>query len=137
MNKLIFFRSLALLNFLGLVTLFVVYKNGSLGNLDFHQAGDYFLSPNGGVGATSSPDTTNVKLDSILYNRFIFSKPPADLDNLFPKGITMNQHPDSVIVNGQSIKVKELTYMSSSKAGPIIKSRPLKTSQEKNNKKRK
>lgn len=136
MRKLKLFKGFALINFIGLVTLFLLYRNGSLDNLIIHQPINYFLSPNGGVEARNINDTTKVEFDSLNHPKITSSRPPAIIDKLVPEEITMNPNQDSASIKEKDDHGRLNRVMSSSKSGVIIEAKKFTISEKKKNRKR-
>lgn len=134
MLKIQLLKGLAILNFIALFILFLLYRNGSLDGLVSHRSDNYFQSPNGGAEAGIKFDTTKFELDSILRNTA--SKPPAPLNSLFPDGIRLNPDLDSTYISKQKPKVRSYDMMSGSKSGIIFQPKTTAPSQEKKRKKR-
>lgn len=130
MIKLKLFKGFAIVNFLVLLTAFLLYRNGSLDNLMSLHSDSYLSSPNGGVGVKNSKDSINIETDSLQHQRLFSSMPPANLANLTPRI-------DTIIPDQDSTVIKLHRMMSSSKSGVIIEPKPITTPQKKRNNKRK
>ena len=131
MNKTKILKGLALVNFIGLVTVFLFFRNGSFSK-------NSLTSPNGGTQTKVSKDSIPQKKDSIGRQRLSSSKSVVIIDNMNLKKDSTKPKEDSIKIN-QSEEEKRLMY--SSKSGIIIDPPKFKTDsfifKTKNSKKKK
>lgn len=117
MKKSNIFKFIAVVNFIALLTVFLLYRNGSLDSYIYNDKDNNFTSPNGGVGAKNNKDTTNVKTDSLRQQRISSSKSLVIIDNVKLKTDTTKPKKDTVNVKR---KQEPIRMMSSSKSITII-----------------
>lgn len=117
MKKSKIFKVIALVNFIALLTVFLLYRNGSFDRYIFNDANNNFTSPNGGVGAKNNNDSTKVKTDSLLRQRMSSSKSLVIIDNVKLKDDTTKSKKDAVRIQR---KQEPIRMMSGSKSGAII-----------------
>jgi len=121
MRKSKVFKALALLNFVGLLTMFLLYRNGSFDNYFYNNNENLLTDPNGGTTLKNTDDSTKIVKDTLNKQRFSSSKSLILIENR-PKLDTTPSKPDTTNVK-QSNGNKELMY--GSKSGRIIE--PKKT----------
>lgn len=120
MNKSVIFKGFALVNFVILLTAFLLYRNGSFDNFIYNNNENLLTSPNGGTVTQTTQDSTFVKIDTSR----IFSSSSKSLvlidDIKFDEDTTQTDttQTDSSKVNLLIDKQKHLMY--SSKSGRII-----------------
>jgi len=122
MNKTKFFKGLALLNFVTLLTLFLFFRNGSFDK--YFDNDKNLTSPNGGTPPKVSKDTIVQKKDSIQRQRLSSSKSLVLIDNIKLDKDTSRIAKDSITIN---LTEEEKRLMYSSKSGIIIDPKMFKT----------
>lgn len=114
---------MALLNFIILFTVFLLYRNGSFDSYLFNNKATNFTSPNGGVGAKQTADSLRARIDSIHKRQRTMlssSKSLVTIDNI--------QQIDSTPVKPSAMEKEMIPgskpeMMSSSKSALIIDTR--------------
>jgi hypothetical protein len=117
MKKSKILKFIALVNFIALLTVFLLYRNGSFDRYIFNDTNNNFTSPNGGVGAKNNKDSTKVKTDSLLRQRMSSSKSLVIIDNVKLKVDTTKPKKDTANIKR---KDKQTRMMYSSKSGAVI-----------------
>ncbi len=117
MKKSKIFKFIAVVNFIALLTVFLLYRNGSFDKYLYNDVNNNFTSPNGGVGAKNNKDSTKVKTDSLLRQRMSSSKSLVIIDNVKLKTDTTKPKKDTANFKR---KDKQTRMMYSSKSGAII-----------------
>ena len=107
------FKGLALLNFVGLLVAFLLYRNGSFENRFSKTASNEFTSSNGGVATKQSTDSIASKKKSLEESRLSSSKSMIIIDKFKFKA-------DSIKPKKDLKKNKDIRIMSSSKSAIII-----------------
>jgi hypothetical protein len=115
MNKSKFLKGFALINFTVLITLFLLYSNGSFD--DFQINDNKLSSPNGGTLTSAKKDTGNAKMDSAQKQKISLSssKSVVLIDNIKFKKDTFKTIPDS-----NHPQLEKVIYMHGSKSGRIF-----------------
>ncbi len=114
------FKSLAIMNFMVWMTIFLLYRNGSLDSLLFQTSSIYFPSPNGGSEVRSSRDSIKVDTISVHQQRHLSASPPVPIDKVVPGVKKMEPLPDSAAIKREEAQLRMSKMMSSSKTGPVI-----------------
>lgn len=65
MKRSTIFKVIAVANFLALVSIFLLYRNGTFDSYLYKNSNNNFTSPNGGVGAKQITDSINARIDSM------------------------------------------------------------------------
>jgi hypothetical protein len=117
MRKSKVFKFIAVVNFIALLTVFLLYRNGSLDKYIYNDANNNFTSPNGGVGAKNNNASTKVKTDSLQRQRISSSKSLVIIDHVKLKADTTKHKKDTAHIKR---KQEPIRMMSGSKSGPII-----------------
>ncbi len=136
MNKSKIIKSIALVNFFGLLTIFLMYRNGSFDSIIHNNTNNSLASPNGGTLTKSTKDSSVKKTDSSKKQRLSSSKSLVLVDNMKFKNDTIKVRLDSLTTK-PSEEEKRLMY--SSKSGIIIESKlflPDSVNQKKKSKKK-
>ncbi|WP_375562991.1 hypothetical protein ACE193_10845 [Bernardetia sp. OM2101] len=115
MNKSFIFKGFALVNFVILLTAFLLYRNGSFDNFIYNNTENLLTSPNGGTVTQTTQDSTFIKADTLDIRMFSSSKSMILIDDIKFDEDTIKT--DSSKVN-LTEKQKHLMY--SSKSGRII-----------------
>lgn len=121
MNMKIIFKGLALINFVVLVTLFLLFRNGSFNK--YLNNNKIFTSPNGGTPTKISNDTSAQIKDTIQRPRLSSSKSLVIIDNLRIENDSSKITQDSIPFNPSE---EDKTLMHSSKSGIIIDPKMIK-----------
>jgi hypothetical protein len=88
MKRSVIFKIIAVINFIALFTIFVLYRNGSFDSYFYKNSNNNFTSPNGGVGAKQITDSINRRIDSLHRSqrmRLSSSKSIVAIDNGIPR----------------------------------------------------
>jgi hypothetical protein len=124
MNKKTLFKGIALTNFVVLMTLFLLYRNGSLEDY-FHTEPEITItSSNGGTPAKTAEIVPQQKYDSVKFERLSSSKTIILVDHLKNKPVEFKA--DSTIPAEQ----KRIFY--GSKSGIIVEPKVFATDSVKN-----
>lgn len=125
------FKGLALLNFIGLLTLFLFFRSGSFDNYIHNGKENSLTSSNGGTPTKVLKDTSTQKKDSLQRPRLSSSKSLVIIDNLKLDKDT------SKIAKEIKLTKEEKRLMYSSKSGIIIDPKMFKVDSVKFNSKNK
>ena len=120
MSKLKIIKGIALVNFFALLTIFLMYRNGSFDSFIHSGTKNSLASPNGGTLTKSTKDSSVKKNDSLKKQRLSSSKSLVLVDNMKFNNDTIKAHSDSIVIKS-SEEEKRLMY--SSKSGIIIESK--------------
>lgn len=120
-------KALALINFVGLLTLFLMYRNGSFDNYLYNNNEKIISDPNGGTTLKNTDDSTKIINDTLNKQRFSSSKSLILIENR-PKLDTTPTKPDTVNIKQRNENIR---LMPSSKSGVIIE--PKKTKNKSKN----
>lgn len=133
MNRKTIFKGIALLNFIVLITVFLLYRNGSFDRYMYGSNERNLTSPNGGTPAKVSKDSIPQKYDSLQSLRMSSSKSIVIMDERKLKTEAAKIKFDSSKIG---LKSEEKRIMYSSKSGLIVepKSFPFDSSKIKQNK---
>lgn len=85
MKRSTIFKVIAVANFLALVSIFLLYRNGTFDSYLYKNSNNNFTSPNGGVGAKQITDSINARIDSmhrLQRVRLSSSKSLVTIDNM-------------------------------------------------------
>lgn len=128
------FKVLALLNFIGLLTLFLFFRRGSFDNYIQNGKENSLTSSNGGTPTKVLKDTSIQKIDSLQRRRLSSSKSLVIIDNLKLDKDTSKITKDSITIE---LTEEEKRLMYSSKSGIIIDPKMFKVDSVKFNSKNK
>jgi hypothetical protein len=117
MKKKTIYKSIALANFVVLLTAFLLFRNGSFDKFFYGKSDLKLTSPNGGTPVKTAKDSAIKKTDSIQKQRLSSSKSLVIIDNIKLNTDTVKPKADS-IKNNFTGKEKPLMY--SSKSGIIV-----------------
>jgi hypothetical protein len=120
MNRKTIFKGIALLNFIILITVFLLYRNGSLDHYIYGDNERNLTSPNGGTPAKISKDSTSKKMDSARSLRLSSSKSIVIIDDRKLRTEAFNLRFDSTKIRSGT---EEKRIMYSSKSGLIVEPR--------------
>ena len=133
MSQNFFLKSIALLNFIFLMTAFLLYRNGSFNDYFFSSNEINLSSPNGGTPTKITKDSTAKIIDSLQIQRFPSSKSIILIDPLKQKKDTTVLKKDSI----KTIFIEEKSLLYSSKSGMIVDPKKTLPDTLKNNKRKK
>jgi hypothetical protein len=117
MNRKAIFKTIALINFVLLITVFLLYRNGSFDHYIYDANERNLTSPNGGTPAIASKDSIPKKYDSLQSMRMSSSKSIVIMDERKLRIDAMNIKFDSTKIRS---KPEEKRLMYSSKSGGIV-----------------
>lgn len=117
MNKKTVFKTIALTNFVVLLTAFVFFSNGSFDKFFNDKSTIKLTSPNGETPVETIKGSTIKMADSVQMQRLSSSKSLVIIDNLKLKSDTIKPNQDSIKIN---LTEQERRLMYSSKSGIIV-----------------
>ena len=117
MNRKTIFKAIALINFVLLITVFLLYRNGSFDHYLYGSNERNLTSPNGGTPAKVSKDSIPKKYDSLRSIRMSSSKSIVIMDERKLRTEAMYIKFDSTKIRS---KPEEKGLMYSSKSGRIV-----------------
>lgn len=117
MNRKTIFKGIALLNFIVLITVFLLYRNGSFDRYIYGSNERNLTSPNGGTPAKVSKDSTSKESDSLRNLRLASSKSMIIVDERKLRTDAVYIKPDTT---KPGLKPEEKRLMYSSKSGKIV-----------------
>lgn len=85
MNRSRIFKALALLNFVALIALFLLYRNGSFDSYIYGNDEKRISSPHGGTPLQTTKDSTKTENDSLERLRLSSSKSTIIIEHIEPK----------------------------------------------------
>lgn len=65
MSRSTIFKTIAVINFVALFTIFLLYRNGAFDNYIYQRMANNFTSPNGGFGARETADSIRARIKAI------------------------------------------------------------------------
>lgn len=117
MNRKTIFKGIALLNFIILITVFLLYRNGSFDRYIYGANERNLTSPNGGTPAKVSKESTSKETDSLQNLRMASSKSMIIVDE-------RKLRTDAIFIKldttKPSLKPEEKRLMYSSKSGMMV-----------------
>jgi hypothetical protein len=122
MTKKTIFKGIALINFIVLITVFLLYRNGSFDRYIYGANERNLTSPNGGTPAKVSKDSATKKMDSLALLRLSSSKSIVVMDERKLRIETMKLQLDSTKIRSGT---EEKRLMYSSKSGLIVDRKSL------------
>ncbi len=120
MNKSVIFKGFALVNFVILLTVFLLYRNGSFDNFIYNNRQNSLTSPNGGTVTQTTQDSLSMEFDSLEVIRFSSTKSIRIFKEIrFNKDTTQT---DTTKIDSSKVDLtdKQKHLMYSSKSGQII-----------------
>ncbi len=110
------FKTIAFVNFIGLLSLFLLYRNGSFDKYLYNETNTIITSPNGGTPVKTNKDASTSNTDSLNNLRLSSSKSAIIFDPI-------KRNKDSIAFKKDSINkilINEKMLMYGSKSGIII-----------------
>ena len=123
MKRSVFFKTIAVLNFIVLFTIFLLYRNGLFDNYFYKDNNNTFTSHNGGVSAKRVVDSVQSRIDSIHRSqriRLSSSKSLVVIDNLDGNPIADSTHVRPTAKEKEIMQRPKPGMMYSSKSGMIV-----------------
>ncbi|WP_338814870.1 hypothetical protein V9L05_06665 [Bernardetia sp. Wsw4-3y2] len=120
MNKSFIFKGFALVNFVILLTAFLLYRNGSFDNFIYNNTKNLLTSPNGGTVTQTTQDSLTIKADTLDVIRFSSSKSMRIFEEVKFEQDTIKTDTTKTDSSKVNLTEKQKHLMYSSKSGRII-----------------